>query len=67
MIEVKAGSLDYIDLRISKGYDRGLQELVNRWVMFWLTQKKALFMLIQLHQEKKVRTKRKALKSGKTS
>ena len=35
MIEVKAGSLDYIDLRIAKGYDRGLQELVNRWVMFW--------------------------------
>ena len=32
---MKAGSLDYIDLRIAKGYDRGLQELVNRWVMFW--------------------------------
>ena len=33
LIEVKAGSLDFIDLKIAKGYDRGLLELVNRWVI----------------------------------
>lgn len=29
-IEVKAGSLDFVDLKVAKGYDRGLFDLVNR-------------------------------------
>ena len=30
MIDVKAATLDYIDLRIAKGHGRGLHQLVNR-------------------------------------
>lgn len=31
LVEVKAGSLDFVDLKVAKGYDRGLLELVNRY------------------------------------